>query len=114
MSREPSNWILATGQAWKLYVTLAGFGGSLACFTLAFFTLGAGGGQFAALMTGGFLLACTTFAWFIAALRCPRCGTKLVWLMAASRPHGSWIIDLAGLDRCPACQAMLAPGEGHQ
>lgn len=111
MSRERSNWILETRQAWKLYVAIAGFGGALASFTLAFFTLGQGGGPFGALMSGGFLLACATFAWFIAALRCPRCGAKLVWLMAVSRPHSSWIVDLAGLDRCPACHALLAPAE---
>jgi hypothetical protein len=108
-SAQPANWILETGQAWKLYVTLAGFGGALACFTLAFFTLASGGGRFGALVTGGFFLGCATFAWLIAALRCPRCGAKLVWLMAASRPHSSWIIDLAGLDRCPVCQAALVP-----
>ena len=111
VSRESSNWIMETGQAWKLYVTIAGFGGSLVCFTLAFFTLGLGGGWFASLMAGGFLLASTTFLWFVTALRCPRCRTKLVWLMAGSRPHSSWLIDLAGLDRCPSCQAPLAPAK---
>jgi hypothetical protein len=111
VSRESSNWIIESGQAWKLYVTLAGFGLALACFTLAFFTLGAGGGRFQALMVCGFFLACATFVWLITALRCPRCRAKLVWLMAASRPHSSWLIDLAGLDRCLACQAPLAPAE---
>ena len=39
VSEENSNWIVSTGQAWKLYVAIAGFAGSLLCFTVAFFSL---------------------------------------------------------------------------
>lgn len=103
------NWIIATGQAWKLYVALAGFGGTLALFTLAFFSLGTDGGQFAALTACAVFLGFATFSWFTAMLRCPHCGTKLVWTMVSSRPHSSWLIDLAALERCPACSRPLAP-----
>ena len=103
VSEEHSNWIIATGQAWKLYVAVAGFGGSLLCFTVAFFSLGAGGGQFLGLSACGIFLAGATFVWLTAVLRCPHCLAKLVWTMVTSRPHTSWLIDLAALDRCPAC-----------
>lgn len=102
-----SNWIMVTGQAWKLYVAVAGFGGTLGYFTLAFFSLGDSGGQFLSMMVCGLFLGCATFVWFIAVLRCPSCMAKLVWTMASSRPHSSWIIDLAALDRCPACNREL-------
>ena len=92
VSEENSNWIVSTGQAWKLYVAIAGFAGSLLCFTVAFFSLGAGGGRFLGLT---------------AVLRCPHCLAKLVWTMVVSRPHTSWLIDLAALDRCPACGRQL-------
>ncbi len=113
VSGEPSNWIIATGQAWKLYVALAGFSVALACFTIAFFALaGVGeryliGGGFAAWMAIGVLLAAATFLWFTTALRCPHCPARLVWSMVSTRPHSSWLIDLAALERCPACQGLL-------
>jgi len=103
MSDAHSNWITATGQAWKLYVAVAGFAGSLLCFTVAFFSLGAGGGEFLGLMACGAFLAVATFVWLTAVLRCPHCKANLVWTMVASRPHTSWLIDLAALERCPAC-----------
>jgi len=98
VSEENSNWIVSTGQAWKLYVAIAGFAGSLLCFTVAFFSLGAACGIF---------LAGATFVWLTAVLRCPHCLAKLVWTMVVSRPHTSWLIDLAALDRCPACGRQL-------
>jgi endogenous inhibitor of DNA gyrase (YacG/DUF329 family) len=108
MNASPANWIIATGQAWKLYVALAGFGGTLAFFTMAFFSLGAGGGQFAALTACGIVLGFATFFWFTATLRCPHCLAKLVWTMVSTRPHSSWLIDLAALERCPTCGRVLA------
>lgn len=107
MSREAANWIIVTGQAWKLYVALAGFIGSLVFMTLALFSLGMGGGRFMALVVAGIFLACTTFTWFSMVLRCPHCTARLVWTMVASRPHSSWMIDLAALDRCPVCDELL-------
>jgi endogenous inhibitor of DNA gyrase (YacG/DUF329 family) len=98
-----SNWIIATGQAWKLYVALAGFGTTLALFTIAFFSLGDSGGRFMALMACGIFLGFATFTWLTAAVRCPHCQAKLVWTMASTRPHSSWLIDLAALDDCPVC-----------
>ena len=107
MKTASSNWIIATGQAWKLYVALAGFGGTLTLFTLAFFSLGTSGGRFTAMMACGIFLGFATFVWFITALRCPHCPAKLVWTMVSSRPHSSWLIDLAALERCPACGQVL-------
>ena len=107
MKVQPTNWIFASGQAWKLYVVVAGFGGTLGCFTLALFSLGDTGGEFVAMVVCGLFLGCVTFVWFTAVLRCPSCMAKLVWTMASSRPHNSWIIDLAALDRCPACNQKL-------
>ncbi len=107
MSAGASNWIIATGQVWKLYVAVAGFGGSLVCFTVAFFSLGASSGQFLGMIACGTFLAVATFVWLTAVLRCPHCLAKLVWKMVSSRPHTSWLIDLAALDRCPACGRLL-------
>ena len=107
MNTASSNWIIATGQAWKLYVALAGFCGTLALFTLAFFSMGTSGGRFMALTACGIFLGFATFTWFIVTLRCPHCPAKLVWTMVSSRPHSSWLIDLAALERCPACGQIL-------
>ena len=102
------NWIIATGQAWKLYIALAGFFGALACFTLALYSLATGGELFSAFTSCGMFLGVTTFLWMTFVLRCPHCLAKLVWTMVSTRPHSSWLIDLAALDRCPVCGRTLA------
>ena len=107
MSRGVSSWIIATGQAWILYGAVAGFTASLGLLTAACFSLASSGRFFMALAACGLFLGCATFVWFAAVLRCPSCRAKLVWTMASSRPHSSWIIDLAALDRCPACNREL-------
>ena len=101
------NWIIATGQAWKLYIALAGFVGALGCFTLALYSLSTGGNLFSAFASCGLFLGVATFLWMTLALRCPHCLAKLVWTMVATRPHSSWLIDLAALDRCPVCGRTL-------
>ena len=104
---SPNNWIIATGQAWKLYLALTGFVGSLACFTLAMFSLASGGQRFSAFTSCGLFLGVATFLWMTLALRCPHCLAKLVWTMVTTRPHSSWVIDLAALQRCPVCGRIL-------
>lgn len=111
---EEMNWIVETGQGWKLYVAIGGFGASLGSFTLALFSLAERDGRFMALVACGLFLGVATFAWFTAALRCPHCLAKLVWTMAATRPHSSWIIDLAALERCPQCRARLTDGKDRR
>jgi hypothetical protein len=113
MRDEASNWIIATGQAWKLYVAVVGFGGALALLTAALFSFAMRGGLFMALAACGVFLGASTFVWLVAALRCPRCSARLVWTMAASRPHSSWIIDLAALEYCPQCKDPLARGRAR-
>ncbi len=106
--RDTTSWIVATGQAWKLYVAVAGFTGSLGCFTLGLFSLAAGSGRSVAWIVCGLFLGAATFVWFVVALRCPHCRAKLVWTMVATRPHSTWVIDLAALEECPVCRAALA------
>lgn len=98
-----SNWITATGQIWKLYIALAGFLGTLACFTLALYSLTTGGHRLSVFSRCGLVLGIATFIWMTLALRCPHCHAKLVWTMVATRPHSSWLIDLASLEQCPVC-----------
>jgi len=107
MGQGTSNWIVATGQAWKLYVAVAGFSGALGFMTAAFFSLATSGRLFMAFAACGIFLGVATFVWFVATLRCPHCLAKLVWTMAVSRPHSSWVIDLAALEDCPQCKVRL-------
>ncbi len=114
MSRPHENWIVATGQAWKLYVALIGFAGALICFTVAIFSLGWEGGRLLGMAGVGVLLGLATFIWFSVTIRCPHCAAKLVWTMVTNRPHSSWMIDLAGLDSCPRCRHPLVASEGRR
>lgn len=108
---EPSaNWIVATGQIWKLYLALAGFVGALGCFTAGVFFLGIEQNLMARMTGAGVLLAIATLTWLATALRCPHCLAKLVWVMLKTRPHTSWLIDLAGLETCPVCRRSLYRG----
>ncbi len=108
MTTESASWIIATQQAWKLYVAIAGFVGGMALFSLALFSLISGGARFVAYVVCGTFLSLATFGWFAAVLRCHHCQAALVWKMIASRPFSSWLIDLAALERCPSCQSRLA------
>lgn len=108
---EPSaNWIVATGQIWKLYLALVGFLGALGCFTAGVFLIGFEQNLMARMTGAGVLLAIATLAWLASALRCPHCLAKLVWVMLKTRPHTSWLIDLAGLETCPVCRRSLYRG----
>lgn len=102
-----TNWISATGQVWKLYLAVAGFAGSLICFGAAVLGLIGGGEQFVGLTLGGIFLCVVTFMWLTAVLCCPHCRARLVWTMVTTRPHSSWLIDLAALHRCPVCNRAL-------
>ena len=110
MSESQPTWIIASGQAWKLYVALAGFAGALLCFIWAGFSLGGEMRRVMELTAYGVVLGVATFVWLTLALRCPHCTTKLVWTMVASRPHSSWLIDLAALESCPVCRHGLIRG----
>jgi hypothetical protein len=107
MQESRDNWIVATGQIWKLYVALAGFIGALGCFTVAVFSLGGGSGLTSRMTIAGVILATVSFAWLSMVLCCPHCTTPLVWKMIRMRPHTSWLIDLAGLETCPICNRSL-------
>lgn len=106
-SSTNTNWIIATGQAWKLYAATVGFAASLIVLTVACYFLASGAGPFMAVAGMGVLLAVLTFVWFLHVIRCPHCRSNLAWNMIVSRPHSSWVIDLAGLDRCPFCHRSL-------
>ncbi len=109
MTPTDKTWIVRTGQIWKLYVALAGFSGTLLLVTIAVFSLATSGSRVVALTACGVFLGIATFLWLTMALRCPHCFARLVWKMVTSRPHSSWLIDLAGLDSCPVCHHKLAP-----
>ncbi len=102
-----SNWIIATGQAWKLYLAIAGFAVSLLALTAACFLLATGTGAFLTVAGWGVLIGILTFLWFGQAILCPQCRSRLVWRMVASRPQSSWLIELAALDECPVCRRPL-------
>lgn len=102
-----ANWIAATGQLWKLYLALAGFVASLGCFTAGVYVLGVEEVLMERMTGAGVLIAIVTLVWLATALRCPHCLAKLVWVMLKTRPHTSWLIDLAELESCPVCRRSL-------
>jgi hypothetical protein len=85
-------WLRRTGQVWKLLVVWVGMlPGALVFFTpwfrdfrWAFFSL-------------------AVFAWFMAAVRCPRCGRRVAWYAATSVHARDFDRTLFGLERCPLC-----------
>lgn len=107
MDESGANWVVETGQIWKLYVALAGFVAALACFTAAIFSLSAVDASVGRWTGTGVALAAASFGWLVSTLRCPHCRTRLVWTMLKASSLTTWLIDLAGLDVCPVCRRSL-------
>lgn len=97
-------FLVHTRQAWKLVVTAAAF--VAAGLTALYVALS---GPFAAAATT-FLVATTLFvltwvtvAWGCLAIRCPRCGLRLLWEALRGQPAMQWLFWLQDMRACPRC-----------
>jgi hypothetical protein len=94
---EPRTWIARSGQRSKAIVTL-----TLACFAPAAAVLAFAFGEAA---VGVVLLAIAvgSFVAFAALIRCPKCRTRVAWMVVTTRPSSRWLTDLFALEECPMC-----------
>jgi hypothetical protein len=86
-------WLRRTGQLWKLVVFS---GGMVVPWVLA--QLGVG------LFPDSWFVSLAVFVWFIASVRCPRCGGHPAWYLANYVRAGEFDRRLLDAERCPICR----------
>lgn len=109
---RPKGWIGRTGQRWKLVIGFILFVlGGMALIAMIVVTGAAnevigGRSREDLIVLIGFALAAGgagSFAWLLAAIRCPRCGSRPVWTLASKRGSSQWSTRLLSLEACPTC-----------
>jgi hypothetical protein len=97
-------FLVATGQLWKLLLTLGGglLGGSV--IVLQRLLQDVAGREVTLRLV--LLATCVSLVGFGGAallLRCPRCGLKLFWRAASTGDHASWFTRFFTMTECPGC-----------
>src|SRR5437867_9161552 len=44
-----------------------------------------------------------TVVWLCFSVRCPRCGTRVLWTAIRKQSAGSWMVWLVSQTKCPSC-----------
>ena len=99
------SYLKKSGQIWKFYlaavVTLVG--GALIWIGQS--RLDAAGDSALVLMLVGAGMGVVGMVWSAVAVKCPKCGTRLLWRAVSEQSSGNWLTWLLHLDRCPSCNA---------
>lgn len=104
-SASSMKFVIATGQLWKLLLTLGGvlLGGTV-ILTQAFIQNIAGQDLTLRLVLLATLVTLVAFGGAAHLLRCPRCGLKLFWHAASTFDYTSWFSRFLAMTECPRCQ----------
>jgi hypothetical protein len=96
--------LIRTGQAWKVGVLQVGFvAATLIVLGVYWFRDSLPKSLYLAALLSAVLLGIGSFTFPVAFIRCPKCGTRWLW-MAVSRKHDtSWLRWLVRLSACPTC-----------
>jgi hypothetical protein len=105
-------YVKKSGQLWKLAVV-----GSLTVIGLALMWLGqrrlgespSSEDSGLIMLVVGVGLGLASGVWAVWAVRCPRCGSKLLWRAVSEQDSGSWLQWLMAQDECPSCRPAGAP-----
>ena len=92
-------WLRRTGQMWKLPIFWSGMFGPWVLGQI-------GVGIFP---DSWFLLSLAVFGWFLAVVRCPRCGGRPVWRLATKVEAAEFVPALLEAERCPICHDGAEP-----
>jgi hypothetical protein len=98
-----NSWLFRTGQAWKVLVLVLGAVASLVAFGAAFASEGSGF-RFLKMALGGVVLAAAVMAFFVASVRCPRCGKRPMGRLIRSATAERFGQELLFFRECPHCQ----------
>ncbi len=60
-------------------------------------------GEKAGFAIAGVVVAVASYMWMAMSVRCPTCGTKLLWHAMSSKSPDEWLHWLITLERCPSC-----------
>lgn len=96
---------LVEGQQWKLWLA-----GAMLVVAGAGFLMPDGIGRMldisgVAVQLGAMVLCFTNLGWAVYAVRCRRCGLRLVMYAMSRQSFGQWLHWLLAVKRCPKCGA---------
>lgn len=110
---ERMNWVARTRQRWKLRAGFALLAASGVFIVLGYSAFGKCEGPVyahcatedsgAAYMAAGGLVGLVSMLWLWLAVRCARCGKRIVWWAMSSKPSGAWLSAITNLQTCPGC-----------
>ena len=97
--------IVRSKQSWKAVAAFATF--LVGCAVSAVGSFGqfslAPEQQFLVAM-GGIVIAIAAGVFGLAAIRCPRCGARWIWLTIRKASASSWLMTLLSCQSCPVCK----------
>lgn len=105
------SFVRATGQSGKLYMGFVCF--ALVSLILGYLLFYAELTDFAVLLlVASVIAALTVAAWICFAVRCPKCGSKIVWMAVRHQSANEWSRWLMTLTACPTCGFVPPPSDG--
>lgn len=107
------NWLSRTHQTWKVVASLGLLAAAGACFVLWFsafadcngpvFSYCAAADRGVAFMLSGTGLGLVGLVWASLSVRCPVCGTRIIWWAMSKKAAGVWLTAVRSLEACPKC-----------
>ncbi len=104
------SYLKKAAQLWKLYLGMAAvlIGGVLVWVGRS--RIGSSGDRAVVTILVGTAVGLAGMVWSAVAIKCPACGTRLLWEAVSTQSAGSWLTWLLHLDACPSCGRREAPG----
>lgn len=99
------SYIKRAGQLWKFYLGTAGMlaGGILIWFGQS--RIASAADTAVPTILAGTAVGLASMVWNAVAVRCPKCGTPLLWRALSGQSFANWLTWLLHLDKCPSCGA---------
>jgi len=107
------NWLTRSHQRWKLYAGFVPVAAAAVSFVAGLLAFGkcdslahaqcATATRGSALMLAGTGLGVAGFIWLCLSVRCPKCGTRVIWWAMSKKASGAWLAATVSLQTCPKC-----------
>lgn len=106
--------ILASGQAWKLAISLVLPMVAVVCFAAGIIVMDQSDTAFSVLMISYTVMFVSVVVWTVLSLVCPFCRARIVWLVLRRLPHQESLqIAFFSLTHCPSCRRSLRSHGSH-
>jgi hypothetical protein len=99
------SYLKKAGQLWKCYLGTAVVLLGAALIWIGTSRMDAPAATGIDIMLAGIVVGLAGMVWSALAVRCPKCGTRLVWRAVSEQSTANWLMWLLHLDSCPSCKA---------